>query len=159
MASARHHKRQRRSICGLLYQALTAGLVTVTLARLLSLSALAACSILTLMSTPATAEEAGVYRHVVLFKFKDSATPDQVQSVEAAFKALPSKIDTITGFEWGTNLSPEGKDEGFTHCFFVTFKDKAGLEVYLPHPDHKAFGALLRPILDKVLVLDYTAQK
>ena len=131
----------------------------MTPARLLSLFAFAACTILTLMSTPATAEETGVYRHVVLFKFKDSAPPEQVQAVEAAFKALPSKINTITGFEWGTNVSPEGKDDGFTHCFFVTFKDKAGLEVYLPHPDHKAFGALLRPILDKVLVIDYTAQK
>lgn len=128
-------------------------------ARLLPLFALAACTILTFMSTPATAEEAGVYRHVVLFKFKESATPDQVRAVEAAFKALPSKIDTITGFEWGTNVSPEGKDDGFTHCFFLTFKDKAGLEVYIPHPDHKAFGAQLRPILDKVLVIDYTAQK
>lgn len=131
----------------------------MTPARLLSLFAFAACTILTLMTTTATAEEAGVYRHVVLFKFKDSATPDQVQAVEAAFKALPSKINTITGFEWGTNVSPEGKDDGFTHCFFVTFKDKAGLEVYLPHPDHQAFGVLLRPILDKVLVIDYTAQK
>lgn len=127
--------------------------------RLLSLFAFAACTILTLMSTPAIAEESGPYRHVVLFKFKDSATPEQVQAVEAAFKALPTKINTITGFEWGTNVSPEGKDDGFTHCFFLTFKDKAGLEVYLPHPDHKAFGALLRPILDKVLVIDYTAQK
>lgn len=128
-------------------------------ARIFTLFAVLACTILSFMSTPATAEEAGVYRHVVLFKFKASATPDQVQAVEAAFKALPSKINTITGFEWGTNVSPEGKDDGFTHCFFVTFKDKAGLEVYIPHPDHKAFGALLRPILDKVLVIDYTAQK
>ena len=131
----------------------------MTSTRLLSLFAFAACTILTLMSTPAIAEESGPYRHVVLFKFKDSATPEQVQAVEAAFKALPTKINTITGFEWGTNVSPEGKDDGFTHCFFLTFKDKAGLDVYLPHPDHKAFGALLRPILDKVLVIDYTAQK
>lgn len=106
----------------------------------------------------ATAADTGVYRHVVLFKFKDSATPDQIKGVEAAFRALPGKIDTITGFEWGTNVSPEGKDEGFTHCFFVTFKDKAALEVYLPHPAHKEFGATLRPILDKVLVVDYVSQ-
>ncbi|WP_240772741.1 Dabb family protein [Phragmitibacter flavus] len=99
------------------------------------------------------------YRHIVLFKFKESATPEQVKGVEEAFKALPGKIDTIVDFEWGTNVSPEGKDDGFTHCFFVTFKDKAGLEVYLPHPDHKAFGAGLREILDKVLVVDYVATK
>lgn len=111
-----------------------------------------------LMTTPTFAADPGVYRHVVLFKFKDDASAEQVKAVEEAFRALPSKIDTITGFEWGTNVSPEGKDQGFTHCFFVTFKDKAGLEVYLPHPDHKAFGSLLRPILDKVLVVDYISK-
>jgi len=126
----------------------------------LSLWAAIACGIIALFmsSTPATAADTGVYRHVVLFKFKDSATPDQIKAVEAAFRALPTQVNTITGFEWGTNVSPEGKDDGFTHCFFVTFRDKAGLEVYLPHPAHKEFGSLLRPILDKVLVVDYVSQ-
>jgi hypothetical protein len=82
-----------------------------------------------------------------------------VKTVEDGFKALPSKINTIADLEWGTNVSPEGKNDGFTHCFFVTFNDKAGLEVYLPHPAHKEFGALLRPILDKVCVVDYVAAK
>jgi len=107
-------------------------------------------------ATSASAE--APYRHVVLFKFKEDATSEQIKAVEESFKALPGKIDTIVDFEWGTNVSPEGKDDGFTHCFFVTFRDKAGLEVYLPHPDHKAFGAGLRPILDKVLVFDYVAK-
>jgi len=125
----------------------------------LSLFVAAVCGIVALfMSTPTSAADQGVYRHVVLFQFKASATPEQVKAVEDAFRELPKKIDTITGYEWGTNVSPEGKDDGFTHCFFVTFKDKAGLDVYLPHPDHKAFGALLRPILEKVLVVDYVQQ-
>jgi hypothetical protein len=126
----------------------------------LSLFAAIVCGMaaLFLMSTSSSAADQGVYRHVVLFKFKDTATPDQIKAVEDAFRELPKKITTITGYEWGTNVSPEGKNDGFTHCFFVTFKDKAGVEVYLPHPDHKAFGALLRPILDKVLVVDYVQQ-
>ena len=99
------------------------------------------------------------YRHVVLFKFKDTASKEQIQAVEEAFRELPKKVDTITDFEWGTNVSPEGKDEGFTHCFFVTFKDKAGLEVYLPHPAHKEFGGKLKGLIDKVLVVDFVAQK
>lgn len=105
-----------------------------------------------------TAEDAP-YRHVVLFKFKDSATKEQIKEVEDAFRKLPMQIDSIVGFEFGTNLSPENKNDGFTHCFFVTFKDRAGVEKYLPHPAHKAFGATLRPILDKVLVIDYVAGK
>ncbi len=124
------------------------------------LSAVLACGILLAMSQlPAHAADTGVYRHVVLFKFKDSATPDQVKNVEEAFRKLATQVDTITGFEWGTNVSPENKNDGFTHCFMVTFKDKAGLEVYLPHPAHDAFKAVLRPFLDKVLVVDYVSQK
>jgi hypothetical protein len=110
------------------------------------------------MSTLATAADAP-YRHVVLFKFKDTATPEQVQSIEKAFAELAGKIDTVKAFEWGTNVSPEGHNDGFTHCFFVTFADKAGLEVYLPHADHQAFVAKLKPILDKVCVVDYVASK
>ncbi|MBN8788632.1 MAG: Dabb family protein [Terrimonas sp.] len=94
-------------------------------------------------------------RHVVLFKFKESATPDQVKKVEDAFKALPSKIKEVKAFEWGTNNSPEGLNEGLTHCFFVTFASEKDREVYLPHPEHKAFVEILKPILDKVVVVDY----
>ena len=94
-------------------------------------------------------------RHAVYFKFKDDATPQQVAKVEQAFAALPSKIDSIKGFEMGTNLKPGRYDHGFTHCFLLTFEDEAGRADYLPHPDHQAFGKLLRPVLDKVRVLDY----
>ena len=110
------------------------------------------------MSTLATAADAS-YRHVVLFKFKDSATPEQVHSIEKAFIELAGKIDTVKAFEWGTNVSPEGLNDGFTHCFFVGFADKAGLEVYLPHAEHQAFVGKLKPTLDKVCVVDYVASK
>lgn len=98
------------------------------------------------------------YRHVVLLKFKDNAAPADVKKVEDAFLALKTKIPQIQNLEWGTNVSPEGLSNGFTHCFFVTFKSKSDLEIYLPHPDHKAFGGLLGPVLDKVLVVDYIAK-
>ena len=72
-----------------------------------------------------------------------------------AFAALPTKIDTITDFEWGTDMSPEKKSQGFTHCFFLTFRDEEGRNAYLPHPAHKEFGKIVGPYLDKVLVVDY----
>lgn len=102
-----------------------------------------------------TVEPEKVLRHVVLFKFRDDVLPEDVRMVENAFRELPVKIDAILDFEWGINNSPEGLADGFTHCFFLTFRDEAAREVYLPHPDHAAFGELLRPHLDKVLVVDY----
>ena len=105
--------------------------------------------------TTESTETKKMLRHVVLFKFKDSSTPAQVKEVEDAFLALPSKIKEIKSLEWGTNNSPENLAQGFTHCFFVTFNSEEDRAVYLPHPDHKAFGATLGPHLDKVLVIDY----
>jgi hypothetical protein len=103
--------------------------------------------------------ESPLLRHVVLFKFKDSSTEAAVDSVEAAVLALPDQIDVIAGFEWGTNNSPEGLNDGFTHCFFVSFESEEDRAVYLPHPAHQAFVGVLRPHLDKVLVIDYWAQE
>ncbi len=98
-------------------------------------------------------------KHVVLFKFKDASTPADIKKVEDAFRALPSKINTIKTFEWGTNNSPENLNQGFTHCFSLGFANEKDREIYLPHSDHKAFGAVLSPHLDKVLVIDYWAEK
>lgn len=94
-------------------------------------------------------------RHVVLFKFKEGTTKAQMKEVEDAFSALPSKIAQIKGYEWGLNNSPEGLDKGFTHAFFLTFESEEDRAIYLPHPDHKAFGAVLTPYLEDVLVVDY----
>jgi Stress responsive A/B Barrel Domain len=100
-----------------------------------------------------------VLRHVVMYKFKDTATPEQVQQVVDAFAGLPKKIDAVIGFERGTNVSPEGKSEGFTHVFVVTFKDEAGRDAYLKHPAHDAYVQVVKDKREKVIVFDYWAEK
>ena len=94
-------------------------------------------------------------RHIVLFAFKPETTPTQLAEVEAAFAALPAKIPQIQSFEWGLNNSPEGLNKGFTHCYTLTFASEEDRAIYLPHPDHKAFGSILSPHLADVLVVDY----
>jgi len=96
-----------------------------------------------------------VLRHVVLFKFIDTATPEEVKKVEDAFSALKGKISLIKDYEWGTNTSPENLNQGLTHCFFVTFHSDKDRDDYLVHPDHQAFVEVLKPHLDKVTVIDY----
>jgi hypothetical protein len=100
-----------------------------------------------------------VLRHVVIFSFKSTSTATDIKMIEDAFSALPGKIKEIKDFEWGTNNSPENLAQGFTHCFFVSFASEKDREIYLPHPDHKAFVAVAGPHIDKVLVLDYWVQK
>jgi Stress responsive A/B Barrel Domain len=117
---------------------------------------------ITSVSSNITAQDqpaAAPLRHVVLFKFKPETTKEQIDEIVKGFQALPKKIDGITAFEWGTNNSPEGLAEGFTHCFVVSFKDSASRNAYLPHQAHKDFVAILLPRLDKVMAVDYYAQK
>ena len=98
-----------------------------------------------------------VLRHVVMFNFKQGTEETTIRQIEGAFAALPEKISEIRDFEWGTDVSVEGKANGFTHCFLVSFGSEQDRDVYLPHPDHQEFVSLVRPHVEKSLVLDYWA--
>ena len=100
-----------------------------------------------------------VLRHIVMYKFRDSLTTAQLQEVIDAFSALPQKIDTIIGFEAGTNTSTEGKSDGLTHVFVVTFANDKGRDTYLMHPAHLDYVKLARDKREKVVVFDYWAGK
>lgn len=106
-------------------------------------------------STATIAAPDSVLRHVVMFQFKASATPEDIKKVTDAFAALSGKISTIRSFEWGTNSSPEGLNQGLTHCFFATFSSDKDRDDYLVHPDHVTFVDVLKPHLEKATVLDY----
>lgn len=100
-----------------------------------------------------------VLRHVVLFKFKETATEANIKTVVDAFLVLPSKIKSIKKFEYGVNNSPEKLNDGLTHCFLVTFSSEKDRDNYLVDPAHLAFVEVLKPFLDKPVVIDYWAIK
>lgn len=97
-------------------------------------------------------------RHVVLFAFKDSATVEQIDAIVADFGTLKDRIPGIVAYEWGTNVSPEGLNQGFTHCFTLTFGSEEERNTYLLHAAHQAFVNTLGASLEKSLVIDYWAQ-
>ena len=53
----------------------------------------------------------------------------------------------------------EKMNQGYTHCFVVTFLSTEALAKYDSHPAHQAFVALLIPALEKVMVVDYWSGK
>jgi hypothetical protein len=97
--------------------------------------------------------------HVVSFKFKSSASAYDIKKVETAFRDLKTKIPQIVSYEWGTNVSKENHDKGYTHCFILSFKSEKDRDTYIGHADHKAFGKLLHPFLDEVFVIDFWAKE
>ncbi|MFQ1750796.1 Dabb family protein [Aeromonas veronii] len=97
-------------------------------------------------------------RHILLIAFKPGTQPAQIDTVRNAFLAIPHQVSGVTVVEWGENDSPEGRDGGFTHSVLMTFADEAARQRYLPHPDHDALKAIFRPVLERIIVLDYTLQ-
>jgi len=94
-------------------------------------------------------------RHVVLFTFKATSTKEEVANVTRTFNDLYGKVPEVKKMEWGLNMSPEHLDQGFTHCFVLTFSSEKDLASYQVHPAHKAFQEVLKPHMDKVFVVDY----
>ena len=117
------------------------------------------CTLLILASSSqsfAQNEKKSMLKHVVLFKFKESASPENIQQLVEAFKALKTSVKEVKAFEWGTNNSPENLNEGLTHCFQATFASEADRDAYLVAPAHKAFvEQFAKPYVDKAVVVDY----
>ena len=105
-----------------------------------------------------TTNSPAVLRHVVLFAFKDDASAEQIDTVVTDFSALARTVPGIVSYEWGTNVSLEGLNDGFTHCFTLGFAGNEERDVYLDHPAHMAFVATLPACLARSLVVDYWAK-
>ena len=106
-----------------------------------------------------SANAADKLQHVVCFKFKTSASDQDIKQVEMAFQALKQKISQVVTLEWGTNVSKEKRDKGFTHCFILSFKSEKDRDAYIEHPEHKAFGKIVGPVLDDVFVVDFWSKR
>jgi hypothetical protein len=97
-------------------------------------------------------------RHVVMFSWKPETPADKIREIETTFGGLPASIPEIIDFEWGTDVSVQGFDAGFTHCFVVSLASEQDRDTYASHPAHLEFLALSRPHVENLLVIDYHPQ-
>ena len=95
-------------------------------------------------------------KHIVLFAYKDGADQESLKELHKRFTALPNLIPEVKGFEWGVNMSPENQNQGLTDGYVLTFKDAESRDAYLIHREHKIFADFAGPMIEKVLVFDYT---
>jgi Stress responsive A/B Barrel Domain len=92
--------------------------------------------------------------HVVLLKPKSDLQPQALTALWSGLGALRATIPGIASIRMGENSSPEGKAQGYTLGFVVTFHTAADRDAYLPHPEHLAVVPLVRAVADDVLVFD-----
>lgn len=92
--------------------------------------------------------------HIVLLKPKAEVQSQTLTALWSGLGALRATIPGIVAIRMGNNSSPEGKEQGYTLGFVVTFKTAADRDAYLPHPEHLAIVPLVRAVADDVLVFD-----
>ncbi|WNR45185.1 Dabb family protein [Paenibacillus roseipurpureus] len=82
--------------------------------------------------------------HIVLVKFGETTTQEQLQEVVDRFKALRAHLTGIVDIQAGINFSE--KNKGYQVVLSVRFEDRAALEAYGPNPEHQAVAAYIREV-------------
>jgi hypothetical protein len=80
--------------------------------------------------------------HIVLVKFGESTTQEQLKEVVERFKALRSHLTGVLDLQAGLNFSE--KNQGYQVILSVRFENRAALEAYGPNPQHQAVAAFIR---------------
>src|SRR3954470_7753416 len=109
-------------------------------------------------STPSSAPS-GHVDHVVLMWLKDPgdhAVRQKIIDAGETFRQIPGVLDVHHGVPVPSTRPIV--DSSFDIGFVITFKDRAALEGYGPHPIHqKAAQELIQPATKKIQVYDIAA--
>jgi hypothetical protein len=92
-------------------------------------------------------------QHIVLFRFKDSATPGQIVEARAALLAMKRGIPEIQAVHFGPNLGPSVKE--YSHVLMVECADMEAVQRYLDHPVHRqTIDRYITPLREARLAAD-----
>lgn len=83
-------------------------------------------------------------KHVVIIKFGESTTNEQLTDVCARFNELKKLIPGIIETQAGINFS--NYNQGYQVLLTVLFENREALESYGPHPEHRAVASIIREI-------------
>jgi Stress responsive A/B Barrel Domain len=94
-------------------------------------------------------------KHIVLLKFKEGTAEEQIAKFFEDVLDLSETVPGIDDYVSGTNCSPEGRSQGLTHGFIMTFSDVAARDAYIVHPEHERFKTMAQTIVENVLIFDF----
>lgn len=97
---------------------------------------------------------ADVVEHIVFFKLKPETTPEQEQKLIEMLWGLKDTVPGIVDLTAGKTFTPE-RGAGHTVGLVVRFRDKEGLAVYGPHPNHVPVKEYVGQICEGTIAVDY----
>jgi hypothetical protein len=94
-------------------------------------------------------------KHIVLWKFKDGTSEDQINKFFDDLLDLSETVPGIDDYVSGSNCSAEAMSQGLTHGFIMTFSDAAARDAYMVHPEHERFKATALTMVDNTIIFDF----
>ena len=91
--------------------------------------------------------------HIVIWKYKPDAGEEERSEHVSMLKRLPAIIPEVQSFAVGFDVLklPRSYHTGLV----ATFKDRAGLEAYIVHPEHVAVADFGRNVSEHVASVDF----
>ena len=88
-----------------------------------------------------------VLRHVVVFRFSESAPADAPDQIAAALRSLPGLIPELRRYDLGGDARIN--DGNYDFAVVADFDDVDGYLAYRDHPEHqRILRELIRPTID-----------
>jgi len=91
--------------------------------------------------------------HIVMIKFKETTTKEQIADIKERLKNLVNLIEPLKNMEVGLNFKPS--DRAMDLVLTATFDNKEGLEIYSPHLAHQEVVKSIKELGEYTKVVDY----
>lgn len=92
-------------------------------------------------------------RHIVLFRFNDSASAEDRAALIDALKGLKEKIGFVKELEVGQDVG--GKANSYDIALNSVFETFDDVEKYAIHPDHVEVVTLVRRLCESSVKVDF----
>lgn len=102
----------------------------------------------------AAAQAPSTVIHIINVKWKEDATPEQIQAVIDAVRQLPSKYPGIKRV-WTKNIKYQG-EEGYKQAIVMEFESQDALKKYEDSPAQLAWYKIYLPVRDESRTHDVT---
>ncbi|HCI48996.1 MAG: hypothetical protein A2977_00305 [Alphaproteobacteria bacterium RIFCSPLOWO2_01_FULL_45_8] len=90
--------------------------------------------------------------HIVLFKFKESLSLQDIDHLFTQIRKLSEFFPGIQNFSWGPNNSSYGLNRGFEYALFLQFDSEETRKQYGAHPLNEEISEkIVRPALENGL--------
>lgn len=86
--------------------------------------------------------------HCVFFRRAGDVPDSDLNALYADLERLANTLPGASDFQAGTNVSPEGFDQGYRDGFTIRFDDAAARDAYLIDETHKVLGARLVSMIE-----------